>query len=381
MRIRIDRIRACELRIPFTVAFRHASADRAETSSVWVETVASDGTVGYGESCPRPYVTGESIESARRFIERHEVDARASIVDLQTLAAWVATHERDIDANPAAWCAVELAILDLVGKTNGRTMEAVLGTAALAGPFQYTAVLGDLGPQAFAATANEYRRRGFRDFKIKLSGTPERDRDKVAVVREWDDPSVRVRADANNLWPTADEAVAFLRAIDLPLFALEEPIRPNQYDALATMASDLRTRIVLDESFLRRAQLDELGNDPARWALLNVRVSKMGGLIRSLAVVEEARRRGIGVVVGAQVGETSVLTRAGLTIAQAAGPSLVAQEGAFGTHLLRRDVCDPPLMFAAGGVLSLDRYPSLTRPGNGLGPLTPGDALVYTNRA
>jgi hypothetical protein len=29
----------------------------------------------------------------------------------------------------------------------------------------------------------------------------------------------------------------------------------------------------------------------------------------------------------------------------------VAQEGAFGTFLLERDICDPPLMFGAGGIL------------------------------
>ena len=49
--------------------------------------------------------------------------------------------------------------------------------------------------------------------------------------------------------------------------------------------------------------------------------------------------------------ETSLLTRVALTVAQAAGPSLVAQEGAFGTFLLERDICDPPLMFGAGGIL------------------------------
>ena len=77
----------------------------------------------------------------------------------------------------------------------------------------------------------------------------------------------------------------------------------------------------------------------------------MGGLLRSLDVVQAARTAGIGVIVGAQVGETSLLTRVALTVAQAAGPSLVAQEGAFGTFLLERDICDPPLMFGAGGIL------------------------------
>ena len=64
-------------------------------------------------------------------------------------------------------------------------------------------------------------------------------------------------------------------------------------------------------------------------------------------------------IVGAQVGETSLLTRAALTVARAAGDLLVGQEGAFGTLLLERDVCDPPLMFGKAGVLDIADYPSL----------------------
>ncbi len=94
----------------------------------------------------------------------------------------------------------------------------------------------------------------------------------------------------------------------------------------------------------------------------------MGGVLRSLAVVEAARAAGIGVIVGAQVGETSLLTRAALAVAHAAGPILVAQEGAFGTLLLTRDVCDPPLMFGAGGRLAVADHPRLLAPGLGIEP-------------
>ena len=80
----------------------------------------------------------------------------------------------------------------------------------------------------------------------------------------------------------------------------------------------------------------------------------MGGLLRSLNVVQKAREEGIPVIIGAQVGETSVLTRAGLTAAQAAGDSLLAQEGAFGVLLLASDVAEPPLMFGREGVLDAD---------------------------
>ena len=116
------------------------------------------------------------------------------------------------------------------------------------------------------------------------------------------------------------------------------------------LSAALGCPIILDESLVSIDQLGFLEATPDRW-VLNVRVSKMGGLLRPLDVVAACRARGIPLIVGAQVGETSVLTRAALTVAQAARPNLLAQEGAFGTFLLERDVCDPPLMFGAGGML------------------------------
>jgi L-alanine-DL-glutamate epimerase-like enolase superfamily enzyme len=203
------------------------------------------------------------------------------------------------------------------------------------------------------------------DFKLKLSGDLERDRAKMAIMRGLDAESVRVRVDANNLWNDADEAIGFLRSLDYPFFAIEEPLGPNQYDQLAHMSDALGCPIILDESLLRVEQLTALADPPTRW-LINVRVSKMGGLLRSLSVVDAARRSILGLIVGAQVGETSLLTRAALTVARAAGDTLVAHEGAFGTRLLVHDVCDPPLMFGQDGVLDTAAFPSLRRAGLGI---------------
>lgn len=362
----IERLRFQELHIPFKVAFRHASAERTETESVWIEAVATDGSIGSGESCPRRYVTGETLATARAFASRWEASLRAAVDSVETLRAWVAGHQDDIDANPAAWCALELAILDLLGKRTGTPIEELLSVPSLAGrSFQYTAVLGDAAASAFHAMAEQYRRAGFRDFKVKLSGDSERDRAKMAIFDTWPDAAIRLRADANNLWPDADAAIAGLRRLGYPFFALEEPIGAGRHAELPRIAQALGCTIILDESFQRREQLSLLSEPSSQW-LINVRVSKMGGVIRSLQVVEAALERGVGVIVGAQVGETSLLTRAALTVAHAAGNGLVAQEGAFGTFLLERDVCDPPLMFGAGGVLDVSAHPMLARAGLGL---------------
>ena len=52
------------LRIPFVEAFGHSASVRSRSDSVVVRLTAEDGTVGYGEGLPRPYVTGETSRPA-----------------------------------------------------------------------------------------------------------------------------------------------------------------------------------------------------------------------------------------------------------------------------------------------------------------------------
>lgn len=352
--MRLEQLTLRELRIPFRTAFRHASAERSETASIWVEARAQ-GCVGYGESCPRPYVTGETNESARAFFAEHHESLRRDIVDFASLREWMTTHVSAIDSSPAAWCAVELALLDLLGKFTGQTIESLLSLPALSAPYRYTAVLGDSGEAAFAATAHAYQRMGFADFKVKLSGDLDRDARKLAVLDSIDS-TFRVRVDANNLWTEAEVAITYLRNLGRALTGVEEPLTSRRYAELGRLSSALGCPIILDESVISSDQLRFLDGAPERW-VLNVRVSKMGGLLRSLDVVSAARARGIPVIVGAQVGETSLLTRAALTVAQAAGSALIGQEGAFGTFLLEHDVCEPSLMFGAGAILDPQTYP------------------------
>lgn len=65
----------------------------------------------------------------------------------------------------------------------------------------------------------------------------------------------------------------------------------------------------------------------------------------------------IPLIIGAQVGESSILTRAALTIANAFRDNLLAQEGAFGTQLLQYDIVEPSLMFEKAGKLNASIVP------------------------
>jgi L-alanine-DL-glutamate epimerase-like enolase superfamily enzyme len=363
--MKIRSVKARRFDSSFRHVVQHASAIRSATENVIAVVESENGEIGFGEGCPRPYVTGETVASATAFIDRCSRALSSRVRRLSDLKDWVAQNRTVIHANPAAFCAVELALLDLLAQTSASSVEGLLGLPELTGDFRYSAVLDASEPADFAANLQRYRSAGFRDFKIKLIGEAAQDRERISCLRGRANEGLRLRADANNLWRDSTDCISYLEDLDNPFFAIEEPLQANNLMAFLVVSRALNTKIILDESLLRSEQLDAFASYP-ECLILNCRVSKLGGLLRSLALVEKARARGLDIIVGAHVGETSLLTRAGLTLAQNAGPALVAQEGAFGTHLLAGDVCRPVLMFQAGGKLSAGQALAGCRAGWGL---------------
>ncbi len=350
------------LQIPFRQAFTHASAKRATTEAILVRAESVRGLVGVGEGCPRRYVTGETVSSAEEFFARYHAEWMR-LSSLEELREWVTRHADEIDRNPAAWCAVELACLDVFGQELEHPIEVLLGGQCLAGPFRYTAVLGAEHPAAFGQQLREYLSAGFVDFKLKVTGDFPADRQRVEALNGSAGHAFRVRLDANNCWRDPTEASEYLHRLGGSFEAVEEPLRVGDYEGCRLLATQCNLTIILDESFCRVEQFRLIQDIPSQW-LVNVRVSKMGGLMRALEVAGQAKALGIPVIVGAQVGETSILTRAGLAVAERYRDIVRAQEGAFGTHLLAYDLCEPPLMFGYAGRLAADSY--ATRPGLGL---------------
>lgn len=348
--MKLKHIELKKLEIPFRVSFKHASAERTTTETIIAIARSDDGLTGYGEGCPRHYVTGESIESCMDFVDKHNAGI-LQIDCIGSLRAFVSQNQQVIDQNPAAWCAIETALLDLLGKLAGNSIEAVLSIPEIHGSFHYTAVMGVSNPKIFAAQLTQYLHLGFTDFKMKISGDIEVDKANITAIRTAH-PDAKIRLDANNLWGTADEAIVYLAALTPHFWAIEEPIKARDYVGLKKLADRLDCKIILDESFLRIEDLANLQDNPEIW-IPNIRISKMGGLLRSIAIAKECQKHGMKFIIGAQVGETSILTRAAISLANSYRDILIAQEGAYGTHLLEHDITDNPLMFGKKGSLSV----------------------------
>lgn len=363
--MKINKLKITPLEIPLNISFKHSSAQRKKTDSVLITITSDKNNIGYGEGCPRSYVTGESINSAINFFEKQKKNI-FSIKTLKHLTKYVKHNRKLIDQNPSAWCAIELALLDLLAKEENITVEKLLSLPKLKSIFQYTAVLGASKYKIFQKQFQKYKQLGFADYKIKISGNLKNDKKKLKLFKK---SKFRIRLDANNLWNNYKEAISFLNKIkskNFSYFAIEEPININQFKNLKKIAKNTNKKIILDESFLRKEQFDKIKKNHNIW-IINIRVSKMGGLLRSLKIAKLAKKHSIPIIIGAQVGETSILTRAALSIANKYQNILLGQEGAFGTLLLSKDIVKKNiLMFGNEGKLNINEHPCQNGKGFGL---------------
>ncbi len=339
-----------KLKIPFKVSFKHSSADRNVTQSILVGAKSASGNIGLGAGCPREYVTLETVESAVVFFENYRKSLITRVDSLQSLKDWVREHEQIINRNPAAWCAIELALLDLLAKDNKQSIERLLGLRELDGTFQYTAVLGDAEWEKFVFQTKQYLAMGFQEFKLKISGNLAVDGKKLALIQDLGKGELKLRVDANNIWQDSNVAIDYFKQLGIQLVGIEEPLTAMQFAQLSEVAEGTQTKIILDESFLNKSHFEPIQKIAGSF-IINIRISKMGGLIRALEIARVAEELEIPVIVGAQVGETSLLTRAALTVAHKNKGNLLAQEGAFGTLLLKYDIVNSPLGFGQQGHL------------------------------
>ncbi|HUN54640.1 MAG TPA: alpha/beta fold hydrolase [Smithella sp.] len=350
-------IEAQPLRLALKTAIRHAAATRNEGESIWV-IARRNGSIGCGEGCPRIYVAGDELDASISWIRENFSDGKMNFETLEDLKQWEQRNEKAIDNYPSAWCAIEMAVLDLLSREKGLSVEKMLGLADGKLFGRYTAVLGDDKKWKYTTLVDQYLIRGLRDFKIKLSGNMERDLEKLDLLEtlaaQHHVPCPRIRLDANNLWKDrCGEAISFIRALGTGrIFAVEEPVGARDIEDISKFAVATGLPVILDESVCTIENLSQCMHIEGNF-IANIKVSKVGGIIRALRMIQELKKLGWPIIIGCHVGETSLLTRAALVAASAAGESLIAHEGAFGDYLVDREPVEPMLRFGRDGLLDL----------------------------
>lgn len=345
-------------RVPFTIAFNHNTKSRSETEAVILEVYTQCGVVGYGETLAREYVTGETNAS----VIKRAVDTvlpslmNANFACCGDLIIWLDHfHKHYPQIGEKEQCIktlIELALLDAYGKSVDEPIIELIG-----GRFKpelvYSGVISTGKPAHVDQYIEAYKALGISEYKVKVGSNWQDDLRNIARVRELCGNQVSIRVDANEAWdlPTASRCLEQLA--ELGVISCEQPMPAalrEDYPALVRSV-DNAIKICIDESLCSLADAYWfLENRGAQ--IFNLRVAKNGGILGALALGRAAMASGIECQLGSQVGETSLLTRAGQIVASCVPAPLVHHEGAFGTMLLAYDLTPNPIMFGKGGVLN-----------------------------
>jgi len=362
-RTQIRRIALWPLAIPMKIRFSHAAHERQVADPVVISVELASGVTGWGETLPRPYVTGESVASVRTAVVR---DLTPPLVSLrptclpEALEAIDAlpTAGQDGEGISAARAGLEMAMLDAYCRHWGRPVTDAVGWLGLPGgglpgslrQTRYSGVLGGDDPDRVLRSLRKMRLFGLRDFKLKVGF--DADHELVAAVAGKLSRAIRrgratLRLDANSAW-SLNEAVERLTAWqDRPIACIEQPLPKGQEQELVELKRSVPTPIMHDESLVTMADAEALIEHGVA-DYFNIRLSKNGGWLASIRMAGLARRHGVAYQLGCMVGETSILSAAGRAFLGVV-PGVRFAEGSYGGFLLRDDVVDRPIRFGYGG--------------------------------
>jgi len=356
--------RLFSLCIPLRSSFVHSKSDREFSESLVVKLILEDDTFGWGEGCPRIYVTGETLDSSFEYAQRKLLPALSEILERSEIA----DHSTSVDTffalkkisnqlcadgreEVAAWnaakSAVELALIDAVLKRQCQSCAKIFRPQVNA--VKYSAVIGARGIDQVMALAQKCRDAGIEQIKVKV-GLGD-DFARVAAVREIVGDAASIRVDANGAFDVVSTLDLLAKLDPLRIDCIEQPVPRSDILGMIDLTARSSIPIMADESLITECDAITLIENKA-CNIFNLRISKNGGIFTTLLLAEMARQAGISLQLGCQVGETAILSAAGRHLA-AYIPDLLYVEGSYGTLILKEDVAEESLSFGRAGFAEL----------------------------
>jgi O-succinylbenzoate synthase len=299
------------LRSPFETSFGRVQ----DRQAILLEVLSEDGLIGYGE-CVADHDPGYSYETAltawhilRDFLAplalSHEIETPA---DFHNLASPVRGHLM-------AKAGLEMALWDLQGKREGRSLCQILG-----GRNDKVEVGVSVGIQPSSDELVDvvfgYLSKGYGRVKIKIK--PGRDVAETEAIR-LAFPDLRLQVDANSAY-SLESAMRLQPLDELRLLLIEQPLAEDDLWDHHLLQPHFRTPICLDESILspRHArQALEMG----ACKIINIKAGRVGGISQAVAIHNLCYARSIPVWCGGML-ETGVGRASNLALASLPGFSL-----------------------------------------------------------
>jgi len=256
-----------------------------------------------------------------------------------------------------AKAAVDTALYDIMGKATNQPVAKLLG-GIYHKTFKVSRSLGVKPPKEMAEDALKLISAGYAMLTVKAGfGDPKEDVERVAAVRDAVGPNFPIEVDVNGAY-TVEVAIPTLRKMErYGIEAVEQPVAWWDIKGLRDVRIALDTPITADESAWTPQDVVNLAKMDAVDTIC-LKPIKNGGMFLSRRMAEIADAAGMGVLMGSK--HPLSPGTAAIIHFSAAIPAMHPILG-YGSPMERLvdDICDPPIMMAKDGTVSLPEGPGL----------------------
>jgi L-Ala-D/L-Glu epimerase len=349
--MRIEQIKLYKTRVPFQRRFSHALSSGAYAENVVLEVLADHGEVkGYGECAPRPYVTGETQDSVSQSIDLF-LKSGYFPWDLEDVfRIWdFVDHLPDGRVHHAALCALETALLDLLGKEQGSYVIEYLPKDYLCESIYYGAAIPMDGEERILEICRRIEELGIRRIKVKVGKNFDQNVKILDAVCKVFETRCDLKIDVNGAW---DREAAFKHVsviVDHGIKVVEQPMMPGNpdMDGLADKMKPYGVKLMADESACSLSEVKGVLSE-GQYNMINVRLSKCGGYRRSLRIIDYLRENKIPFQIGCQLGESGLLSAAGRILSLLCKDATY-HDGSYDAFLLRENITETHVSFGPKG--------------------------------
>jgi len=328
---KISHIEIFKVNLPFRHSFKHALKKRDTSESIFVKVLLDNGIAGFGESLPRSYVTGNTQDSVFKYLNDYAKKLIGVNMDSGVESVSFIRNLEGIEGE--ARCAIEIALLDALARVCAKPVSAFLGEAVNT-KFTYSIVIPDTSMLNTGLICAFAKVQGYKFIKVKVASGD--DARRLGLCR-FILPGADIRIDANGAWDsgkTAVEAIQRLRRFKIS--AIEQPTPKDNLDALQEVADFCPEPVIADESLCTKEDALKLAQLRV-CDMFNIRISKCGGIFRSLDIVKIAEENGMDYQIGCLVGESGILSAAARHMASVV-KNIRYLEGSYSRFLLKEDV-------------------------------------------
>lgn len=331
---------------PFNFCFASQHTQRKTSESIILKLTFDNGVTGFGESSPRSYVTREDQVSVIHTI-RHcffpliaNMEIR-SVCDIDQVLKKMELEcrRKNIMHFNSALGAVDLALLDALGKYQKQPVSRYLGDE-IRKDIAYSISIPIMPLEMIKKLFPLIKKHRFNTFKIILGPDEAHNLERVKLIRALSGDEADLRVEANGKLTSGQVLSNLGKMENYNLSAIEQPVAVNNINGLKKIKEKIKLSVIVDESICSIEDAQNLITHEA-CDILNIKISKCGGLLRSRKIVDYAKSRNIQCQMGAHVGETDILHSAGRHFA-ATTPDLVYIEG-MSSLLFEELLCANPL--------------------------------------